>query len=147
MARRVFFSFHYEKDVWRASNVRNSHVVDGTSAAGFQDGSLWEEAKKKGEKAVQKLIEDGLSGTSVTCVLIGAETASRPWVDYEIKRSIERGSGLLGVYIDQIKDSGGKVSARGAIPKRLQDVGAPVYVWDRDKFGVWVEAAAKKAGK
>jgi hypothetical protein len=22
--RRVFFSFHYEQDVWRATNVRNS---------------------------------------------------------------------------------------------------------------------------
>lgn len=147
MARRVFFSFHYEKDVWRASNVRNSHVVDGTAAAGFQDGSLWEEAKKKGDKAIQKLIDDGLAGTSVTCVLIGAETASRTWVDYEIKKSIERGNGLLGVYIDQIKDKDGKTSMRGAVPKRLQEAGAPVYAWDRDKFGSWVEAAAKKAGK
>jgi hypothetical protein len=66
MARRVFFSFHYQNDVWRANQVRNSHIVDGTAAAGFQDGSLWEEAKKKGDAAIKKLIDDGLSGTTVT---------------------------------------------------------------------------------
>lgn len=147
MARRVFFSFHYEQDVWRASNVRNSHVVDGTSAAGFQDASLWEEAKKKGDEALKRLINAGLENTTVTVVLIGSETATRKWVDYEIQRSIERGNGLLGIYVDQIKDQNGNTSLRGAVPKRLQDAKAPVYVWNREKFGDWVEAAAKKAGK
>ena len=88
MARRVFFSFHYEIDVWRAGIVRNSHVVEGTAAAGFQDASLWEEAKKKGDEALKRLIKAGLEGTTVTAVLIGAETASRKWVDYEIQQSI-----------------------------------------------------------
>ncbi|MDL1957599.1 MAG: TIR domain-containing protein [Candidatus Desulfofervidus auxilii] len=27
MARRVFFSFHYERDVWRANVVRNTIVL------------------------------------------------------------------------------------------------------------------------
>lgn len=147
MARRVFFSFHYENDVWRASIVRNAHVVEGTAAAGFQDASLWEEAKKKGDEALKRLINAGLENTTVTAVLIGAETASRKWVDYEIEQSIKRGNGLLGVHIDQIKDQSGKTSKRGAVPKRLSDAGATTYEWDREKFGVWVEAAAKKAGK
>jgi hypothetical protein len=147
MARRVFFSFHYDNDVWRASIVRNSHVVEGAAAAGFQDASLWEEAKKKGDEALKRLINTGLENTTVTAVLIGAETASRKWVDYEIQRSIERGNGLLGIYIDGLMDKDGKTSARGAVPTRLSNAGAPVYVWDRDKFGTWVEAAAKKAGK
>jgi len=147
MARRVFFSFHYENDIWRASNVRNAHVVEGTAAAGFQDGSLWEEAKKKGDEALKQLINKGMEGSTVTAVLIGAETASRPWVDYEIEQSIKRGNGLLGIYIDQIKDQNGQTCRRGPVPKRLTAAGALVYVWDRDKFGEWVEAAAKKAGK
>ena len=47
MARRVFFSFHYERDIWRANVVRNSWVTQDREAAGFWDASLWEEAKKK----------------------------------------------------------------------------------------------------
>lgn len=147
MARRVFFSFHYENDIWRASNVRNCNVVEGAAAAGFHDASLWEEAKKKGDAALKRLINAGLEGTSVTAVLIGAETATRPWVDYEIAQSIERGNGLLGIYIDQIKDQHGQTSRRGAVPARLTAAGAPVYVWDRALLGAWVEAAAKKAGR
>ena len=57
MARKVFFSFHYERDIWRTNVVRNSGIVEGTSAAGFHDASLWEEAKKKGDADVKKLIE------------------------------------------------------------------------------------------
>ena len=98
MARRVFFSFHYQKDIWRTNVVRNSNVVEGAAAAGFQDASLWEEAKKKGDAAIKKMINlNALEGTSVTVVLIGAETAQRTYVTYEIEQSIAKGNGLLGI--------------------------------------------------
>ena len=49
MARRVFFSFHYQRDVWRVNQIRSIPNVAGCAAAGFQDASIWEEAKRKGE--------------------------------------------------------------------------------------------------
>jgi hypothetical protein len=145
MARKVFFSFHYERDIWRTNVVRNSGVVEGSAAAGFYDASLWEEAKKKGDAEVKKLIDKGLVGTSVTVVLIGAETSQRKFVDYEIEQSIARGNGLLGIYISGIKDSNGKTDTQGGAPWKLTQAGAPCYYWDRDKFGDWVETAYKKA--
>lgn len=147
MARKVFFSFHYQKDIWRANVVRNSHVVEGVAAAGFQDASLWEEAKKKGDAAIKRMIDNAIVGTSVTAVLIGAETAQRKYVTYEIEQTIARGNGLLGIYIDAIEDQSGRTTLRGAIPETLRRAGAPVYAWDQRRFGEWVEAAAKKAGK
>jgi hypothetical protein len=145
MARKVFFSFHYERDVWRTNVVRNSGVVEGYAAAGFQDASLWEEAKKKGDADVKKLIDKGLIGTSVTVVLIGAETSQRKFVDYEIEKSITRGNGLLGIYISGIKDQNGKTDMQGSAAQRLITTGAPCQYWDRTKFGEWVDAAYKKA--
>jgi len=145
MARKVFFSFHYERDIWRTNVVRNSGIVEGTAAAGFHDASLWEEAKKKGDAEVKKLIDKGLIGTSVTVVLIGAETSSRKFVDYEIEQSIARGNGLLGIYISGIKDKDSKTDVQGAALARLTKAGAPSYYWDRSKFGDWVEEAYKKA--
>jgi len=145
MARRAFFSFHYERDIWRTNVVRNSGVVEGSAAAGFHDASLWEEAKEKSDAEVKKLIDKGLLGTSVTIVLIGAETSTRKFVDYEIEQSIARGNGLLGIKISGIRDKDGKTDAQGAVPARLTKAGAPSYTWDRDKFGDWVEAAYKKA--
>jgi hypothetical protein len=145
MARKVFFSFHYERDIWRTNVVRNSGVVEGYAAAGFYDASLWEEAKKKGDADVQKLIDKGLIGTSVTVVLIGAETSQRKFVTYEIEQSIARGNGLLGVHISGIKDSNGNTDFQGAVPWKLFEAGAPTYTWDRNQFGGWVETAYKKA--
>ncbi len=66
MARRVFFSFHYERDIWRANVVRKSWITKDRIDAGFFDASLWEEAKTKGKEALKKLVRDGLKNTSVT---------------------------------------------------------------------------------
>jgi MTH538 TIR-like domain (DUF1863) len=104
MARRVFFSFHYQEDIFRVNVVRKCGVVSGTAAAGFQDASLWEKTKKQGTAAVKRLIDRGLEGTSVTCVLIGQKTANRKYVTYEIEQSVKKGNGLLGIHINDIKN-------------------------------------------
>jgi hypothetical protein len=141
MARKVFFSFHYQRDLWRVNVVRNSGVIDGVSAAGFYDASLWEDAKRSGVDAVKRLINDGLKGTSVTAVLIGAETARRKYVSYEIERSIALGNGLLGVRINNIKDKDGRTDPPGLIPEALTMAGAPVYTYEYGKLGGWIEKA------
>lgn len=142
MARHVFFSFHYA-DIWRVNVIRNSHVVEGTAVAGFRDGSLWEEAKKKGDAAIKKMIDEALEGTTVTCVLIGEKTSQREYVTYEIEKSIERANGLFGVRIHTIKDQNQKLGLWGPAPQALINAGAPVYDWDKDKFADWVEQAYK----
>src|ERR1700730_1352842 len=160
MARRTFFSFHYERDVWRACQVRNSWVTKDRESAGFWDAAAWEEVKKKGEEAIQKWIDDQLSGTSVTVVLIGAETAARPYVGYEIKQSHNKGNGILGLYIHNLKDSNSKTDVMGSNPlanwhiepeagKTLLSDLYPTYDWvnenGRENLGAWIEAAAKKS--
>lgn len=115
MARRVFFSFHYERDVWRASVVRNSWRTKEREAAGFFDAGIWEEAKKKGDAAIKAMIDSALNNTSVTAVLIGNQTANRDYVKYEIDRSIGRGKGVFGVMINLIENSKVKRMSRGRI--------------------------------
>lgn len=162
MARRAFFSFHYERDVWRASQVRNSWVTQERESAGFWDAAAWEEVKKKGEDAIHKWIDNQLNGTSVTVVLIGAETALRPYVGYEIQQSHNRGNGMLGIYIHNLKNSNGRTDAAGTNPLTnwhvvrdgkqvlLSDL-YPTYDWVSGNgyanLGDWIEAAAKRAGK
>jgi hypothetical protein len=78
MARRVVFSFHYERDIWRASQIRNCWVTKpDRESAGFWDAASWEEVKRRGDEAVKRWIRDQLYGTSVTLVLIGSETSER----------------------------------------------------------------------
>jgi hypothetical protein len=163
MARRVFFSFHYEADIWRASVVRNSWVTKpDREAAGFFDAGLWERAKRRGAAAIRRMIGDGLENTSVTAVLIGSETYNREWVKHEIKESHNRGNGLLGIYIHEIEDKNGSICSAGKNPFEsfyIEREGRrtsfssiyPTYLWvtDRGYFNLanWIEQAAKKAGK
>lgn len=113
MARKVFFSFHYKNDVWRANVVRNSWVAQGREAAGFIDSAEFEKLKAKGDDAVKRWIDGQLKNTSVTVVLIGSETSKRKYVRYEVVKSYEKGNGLVGVYIHKVEDRDGNASAKG----------------------------------
>ena len=87
--RRVFFSFHYERDVRRIQQVRNSWVVREKGAAPpFYDKAEFEEAKRRAG-GIRAWIDDQLSGCSVTAILFGYETYDREWVRYEIARSVD----------------------------------------------------------
>lgn len=147
MARRVFFSFHYTNDIWRANQVRNANVVAGPDTAGFFDHSEYEEAKKSGKAAIERMILRHLNGTSVTVVLIGTETADRPWAKFEIEKSIEQKNGLLGIYIHHLKNVDGEISYRGTKPSVPQGVEFPAYDWDKDldRFRREIEAAGKRS--
>lgn len=146
MARKVFFSFKYD-DVQRAMNVRNSNVISGTLKSGFIDKADFEAVEKQGEKAIQKWIDEQLTGTSATVVLVGANTNKSKWVKYEIEQSIVRGNGLLTIDISKIADLNGNTTDCCS----LRAQGYKHYLWNkdsgRDNLGTWVEAAAKAAGR
>lgn len=131
--RRVFFSFHYQNDIWRVNQVRNSWRYQHEAqreAEGFFDGSIWESSRRVGPDSLKTLIRDGMKNTSVTCVLAGAETFSRRWVRYEIARSLVKGNGLLVVKVHNLKNNAGFKSSEG--PNPLDHMG--VYLVDGGKI-------------
>lgn len=131
MARRTFFSFHYQADVWRAMNVRNCWVAKPTEerADGFWDSSVFEVSKRQSADALKRFLRDGLENTSVTCVLAGTHTYARRWVRYEIVRSVIRGNGILTVFIHGIRNREGQATTMG--PDPLDFIG--VYRADNDR--------------
>ncbi|MCH7524887.1 MAG: TIR domain-containing protein [Bacteroidetes bacterium] len=147
MARRVFFSFHY-KQVWKVNQIRNIPNITGTAAAGFQDASLWEDAKKKGVKEIKLLIDKGLLNTSVTVVFVTYGVTNRKYINYEIDKSLERGNGLVAVQIHHLKDQNGDTGSLGSIPSKIKANGFKAYKYsNREALARWIEAAAKIAGK
>lgn len=163
MARRTFFSFHYERDVWRVGQVRNCWVTKpNIEEAGYIDKAGWESIEREGEEAIKRWIATQLDGTSVTVVLIGAETSTRRWVGYEIDQSYRRGNGMLGIYIHNVKDQNRLTDTKGGNPfdkwyieqngqKTYFSQLYPTYDWvddnGYDNIGDWIEKAAVKAGK
>jgi len=158
MARKVFFSFHYERDAWRAGQVRNSNLLSEEEKYGFIDAVDWESIERQGQKAIERWISGQLKDTTVSVVLIGAETADRPWVRYEIVESWNRGNGIVGIWIQNIKDQDSQTDVKGRNPLdeiKLSD-GTPLssvcktYDWvlndGRNNLGKWVEEAFKVRG-
>jgi hypothetical protein len=159
MARHTFFSFHYERDVWRAGQVRNCNLLPSEDQHGFIDSVEWESIRRQGDEAIERWIADQLIHTTVTAVLIGAETAERPWVLHEIIQSWNRGNALVGVRIHNIKDQHRATDSAGKNPFDLFELpdGAlassvfKTYDWvldaGRDNLGKWSEEAVGARSK
>ena len=113
MARRVFYSFHYKPDNWRASKIRNIGAIEGNKPASDND---WETVTSRGDAAIEKWIKDQMAGRSCAVVFIGQNTAGRKWIDYEIVESWKKGMGLLGIHIHNITDRQNQQSLKGKNP-------------------------------
>ncbi|MDU1312480.1 MAG: TIR domain-containing protein [Clostridium septicum] len=159
--RKVFFSFHFGRDAWRAGQVRNSGRFTGDDS-GFIDKAEWEKVKLKGKSHICNWIDEQMKGTSVTVVLIGAETSTREYVEYEIKKSFAKGNGVIGIYIHNVKNQYGQTDCKGKNPFEniyYEHQGRRVYlseiyktydwVWDngRENMSKWIEEAAQRASR
>ena len=113
MARRVFFSFHYKPDNWRAAQVRNAGVVEGNTPV---SDNQWEDVTQGGDAAIRKWIDSQLKGRSCAVVLIGSNAAGRKWIKYEIRKAWNDEKGLLGIYIHGLKNRDGEQSSKGRNP-------------------------------
>lgn len=156
MARRVFFAFHYEEDIFRVNQVRHANVVLGVDGAGFYNHSEYEDAQRLGSEAIKRLIQRHLAGTTVTVVLIGKYTAGRPWVRFEIDQSIQQKNGLVGIYIHHLRKPGDPPSTLltalapvvPPVPYVPPGIPFPTYMWDSKNIGglaVVIEEAGRRA--
>ena len=158
MARRTFYSFHYKPDNWRAAKVRSIGVIEGNRPV---TDNKWEQIKRGGDRAIQKWIDGQLKGKSCTIILIGAKTAGRKWIKYEIKKSWNDGKGVLGIYIHNLLDRDGYKATKGKNPfadftmnrdgKKLSSIvetydppysnSKKVYAYIKENLATWVEDA------
>jgi hypothetical protein len=113
MARRVFYSFHYQADSWRVSKVRNIGAIEDNKPASDND---WESITKGRDPEIEKWIKNQMKGRTCTVVLIGQGTAGRKWIEYEIKESWRQGLGLVGIHIHNITNHDGEASSKGRDP-------------------------------
>lgn len=81
---------------------------------------------------MRRIRENYITGSSCTIVLVGAQTWGRKYVDWEIKSTLDKQHGLIGVQLPTLlPGSSGTVS----VPDRLNDN-------IRSKFALWVTWAA-----
>ncbi|WP_409420058.1 TIR domain-containing protein [Pseudaeromonas sp. ZJS20] len=113
MARKCFYSFHYQPDCQRAAQIRQIGSIEGNRPASDND---WETVTKGGEAAIKRWIANQMNGKSCTILLVGSDTANRKWINHEIVESWNSGMGIVGIYIHGIKNLAGETSTQGANP-------------------------------
>lgn len=126
MAREpVFYSFHFHNDAMRVQQVRNIGMIEDNAPVSAND---WESIRRRGDTAIRTWIDANMSHRRCVVVLVGSETASRPWVHYEIAKAWNDHRGLFGIYINNLKCPRSGTCAQGANPFALMtmDNGRPM---------------------
>lgn len=101
MKRPVFLSFCYKDDASKVQQIRQmGRMIEGQP---ILNANEFESIKRQGNKAIQKWIDDQLKYKQCLIVLIGENTANRPWVQYEIKKAHEKGMAMFGIYIHNLR--------------------------------------------
>lgn len=157
MVRRVFFSFHFANDFWRASQIRQAGVLEGDEPVTDNE---WSTITRGGDRAIENWINNQMARSSCCVVLIGSETAGRKWINYEIRQAWITNKGVLGIHIYKLKDQYQKQSPKGGNPfhfvtsengtslsKIVRVMDPPqfqsefVYAYIKESIASWVEEA------
>lgn len=161
MTKSVFFSFHYDRDAWRVQQVINMGALEGQTILSAQ---RWEEVKRQGEQAIKNWIADQMKHKSAVVVLVGAQTANRPWVRYEIGYAWDNYKPLVGIQIHGLANQEGYTDTPGDNPfKRVTLKGGgtvgdyvplytpsgstsqQVYASIKNNLAYWVDNAKKRS--
>jgi len=135
--RHVFISHHHADDgrvdqltnmLSRAGNdVRNSSVrMKPANQRRLEEGRVSEEA-------IRRVLRMKISWATTVVVLVGKETHTRPWVNWEIEQAHQQGKRIVGVYE--------RGSTEAPLPKALEDYGTSVVAWNSESLVEAIEGA------
>ena len=131
--RNVFISFASE-DLNEVNLLRgqteNEHVP-----LDFNDHSVKEPIDSERAEYIKSKIRDKIDRASVTMVYLSEDSATSPWVDWEIRESLRKGKGVLGVHSGEAPPS--------RLPSAFQEHKLRVVPWNHKKLMSAIEAAAQ----
>lgn len=113
MARSIFASFYYEGDAERVQQVLKMGAIESESLVTAQ---AWESVKRQSNAAIEQWIHEQMLRKSAVVVLVGAATASRKWVNYEIRKAWDDKRPLVGIRIHGLKNFARHTARAGANP-------------------------------
>ena len=94
----VFYSFHYDNDVFRVNLVRHIGQIEDNAPVSPNE---WEQIKRT-DAGIRKWIDDNMFHRRCVIVLVGSETANRKYVRHEIEKAWNDRRGLFGIRIHNL---------------------------------------------
>ena len=130
MARRkhVFISHHHADDagVDKLTGLlgRKGYEIRNSSIRAKPANQRRLEQGKVSDRTIKRLLRMKMNWASTVVVLVGKRTHERPWVDWEIKKALELGKRIVGVY-----ERGG---TEHDLPETLENNADAMVSWNSD---------------
>jgi hypothetical protein len=124
--RKIFVSYHHQGDQGFYNAFSSTYCTQSYDI--IQDNSLRNAHDSDDPQYIMQSIRDNnISGTSCTIVLCGAHTHGRKYVDWELKGTLDKEHGVIGVYLPTVARA---TNGNCVVPGRLYDNIASAYaVW------------------
>ncbi len=126
----LFISHHHQDDnevtkltdlmMKRGYDIRNSSVrMKPENQRRMNEGRVSDEV-------IKRILRMKISWAGTVVVLIGKETHSRPWVNWEIDKANEQGKRIVGVFV--------RGGTEADIPPSLEKYGSAIVNWNTDNI-------------
>ncbi|MEA2603914.1 MAG: hypothetical protein QOF89_4906 [Acidobacteriota bacterium] len=113
---RVFVSYHHGNDQWYYNEFSLAfHNIYETIQDNSVDRII---GSASPDYVIRRIRENHITGTSCTVVLCGPETRWRKYVDWEIKATLDKQHGLVGINLPNNPRDPNRLVHK---PDRLQD--------------------------
>lgn len=129
--KNVFISHHHKDDTQvdklaqllgkNGCDIRNSSIRAKPANQQRLDKGLVKDS------TIRRLLKMKMSWAGTVIVLVGKETHTRPWVNWEIEEAHRQGKHIVGVFEHGLKD---KVE----MPKALEKYGTTQVGWDSNSI-------------
>lgn len=124
--KNVFISHHHKDDasvdgVTRLAAAKGYHLRNSSVRMKPENQKRVEE-KKVSDRTIARLLRMKMRWASQVIVVIGKETHTRPWVDWEIKAAHQLGIPIIGVYENGLKDE-------VKLPQNLEKYATSIVGW------------------
>jgi len=138
--RHVFISHHHADDAevdkltsllkQKGDDIRNSSIrAKPANQRRLDEGQVKDET-------IRRLLRMKISWAQTFVVLIGKETHSRPWVNWEIEQAEKQNKRIVGVYV--------RGGTQADIPPALEDYSNSIVAWNTDSIIAAIDGTANE---
>lgn len=128
--RHLFISHHHQDDgeVSKLTNLMSGKGYDvrNSSVRMKPENQRRMDEKRVSDKVIERILRMKISWASTVVVLIGKDTHSRKWVNWEIDKAHQQGKRIVGVYL--------RGGTEANVPPSLEKYGAAIVNWNSDSI-------------
>lgn len=131
--RNVFISFNH--DDLNEVNLLRGQAKNEDVDLKFSDRSLKEPFNSENAEYIKRGIREKIDQASVTMVYLTKNSASSQWVDWEIRESIRKGKGIIGVFQGDNPPS--------KLPSAFKEFNIKVVRWNHKELSAAIDQASQ----